>query len=265
MAEITKREDPPIVPSAAVIVNGDITMRELPESGIISRGDISRITLHYKGSKADLKTAQPGKGAAVAGYTGYEVESSVLSPGNGDLAELEIVLVPEPPGDTFVAEVIRDTYDIDWMRVEKPIETAAFLGDEDAQAEAAILLDLWRNAEPRLRAQFKYVDEAGAEVALTDKVLLAAKKIIKGVEGYLEFVPIVQRVRAYRGRPTTGGCGKIESPPAYAISGYEFLKTADRLSDPGVGVAVRTEEWTGLLKWDQDLYGEQPAQNGGEE
>ena len=96
----------------------------------------------YKGTATALKLAQPAKGAAVTGYDGYAVESSQLTPGKGDLAELELLLVAAPSvsGGTVVPVVIRDQYSVDWMRVEKPIETAAFLGDDEAQAAAAIVL-----------------------------------------------------------------------------------------------------------------------------
>lgn len=251
-----KRDEPVPVPSSTPITKGNIDVRELPESGVIIRGNETRITLLYKGTATALKLAQPAKGAAVTGYDGYAVESSQLTPGKGDLAELELLLVAAPSvsGGTVVPVVIRDQYSVDWMRIEKPIETAAFLGDDEAQAAAAIVLDLWRNTEPTLRAQYKYVDTGGAEQTLIDKPLLAAKKILRGVESYLEFAPVVMRIRAYRGRPTTGGCGLIEDPPEYAITGYQYLKTADRLNDPGEGPIIRTEEWTGAIEWDTDLY-----------
>lgn len=262
---ITQRDDnPPPVPDAGVITRGHVGLRELPESGAISKVNDAEITLLFKGTKSALALVQPMRGALVTGYDGFEVARSNLTPGRGGLAELEIMLVPKPPmsGALLVPTVIRDQFDIDWMRIEKPIETAAFLGDAEEQAEAAVLLDLWRNSEPKLRAQFKYLDNAGAEADLEDKTLLAAKKIMQGVESYLEFVPVVQRIRAYRGRPTTGGCGQVEDPPQYVIEGYEFLKTADRLSDPGDGPVMRTEEWTGAIKWDEDLY---PLPAGAEE
>ena len=251
-----KRDEPVPAPVSTPIASGNITMRELPESGAITQDNEKRITVLYKGTAAVLKAAQPEKGAVITGYGGYEVESSQLTPGNGDLAELEIRLVPAPGfgGGVVLPVVIRDQYNVDWMRIEKPIETAAFLGDEAAQAAAAIVLDLWRNTEPTLRAQFKYIDTAGAEQVLTGTAIDAAKKILRGVESYLQFIPVVMRVRAYRGRPTTGGCGEREDPPQYKISGYEYLKTADRLSDPGEGPIIRTEEWTGAIEWDVDLY-----------
>ena len=28
----------------------------------------------------------------------------------------------------------------------------------------------------------------------------------------------------------------------------------DRLNDPGEGPIIRTEEWTGAIEWDTDLY-----------
>jgi len=246
------------VTATAVISKGDTGIRELPDSGVITAGDQLRKTLKYAGTLSALAAVQPLRGDTVTGHSGYEVESSVLTPGKGNMAEMQVNLVATS-ASFITPAVIRDKYDVDWMRIERPIETSPYLGDAAAQAAAAIVLDLWRNGEPALRAQYKYIDAAGVEQTLADKVLDIAKKIMKGVESYLVFTPVVQRVRAYRGRPTTGGCGVPENPPANTIAGYVFLKTADRLSDQDESISIRTEEWTGALEWDADLYPEAEA------
>jgi len=243
-------------PRSAVITKGDVTNRQLPTSGIINVGTQTKKTLVYKGTLAALTVVIPARGDTVTGETGYIVETAVLSPANGDLAELTVnmVLLGTDETELVFPEVVSDKYDIDWMRIEKPIETSTFLGDSADQAAAAIVLDLWTNTEPKLRAQYIYVDEDDVQSSLVGNTLEIAKKIMKGVTSYLEFVPVVQRVRIYQGRPITGGCGLIEDPPANAITGYVFLKTADRLNDQEEGVSVRTEEWTGAIEWDTDLY-----------
>ena len=64
----------------------------------------------------------------------------------------------------------------------------------------------------------------------------------------------MSRIRTYKGRPDVEAPGKREDPPSGGVSGYEYLKTADRLVQNGDRSWTRTEQWTGALKWEELLY-----------
>lgn len=73
-----------------------------------------------------------------------------------------------------------------------------------------------------------------------------------GVESYLDFAPVVRRTTKYRGNaaPSSADAGQKTTAPSYAPTGYEWLKTCDRVSKQGTRSTewLRQEEWTGARK-----------------
>ena len=96
-----------------------------------------------------------------------------------------------------------------------------------------------------------------------ESALKAAKLILKGIESYLCFHPVVTLTTESEERPSSygAGIGRRGAPPVSGYpGGYEWLKTADRLSRATDGTWTRVQQWTGASKelggWDHDLYKE---------
>ena len=83
-----------------------------------------------------------------------------------------------------------------------------------------------------------------------------AKLILKGVESYLVFSPVVSRTSTYKDRPDPADCGKIQTPPITVPGTWEYLKTGDRIVQQSDGKYVRSEQWTGADTWERELYEE---------
>lgn len=230
-----------------VIVKGSIAVREVPESGSVEQAEGTRRTVVQEGDYALLAAAQPARGDVWAGLPGWTVDSSHLTRKRGGLGKLVITLAPFDPE---LALELRSKIEIDFVQYERPLVTHKTL-NEGKDNEMAVHLKLWMDGgrDP----SFKYKDGEG-EKTLTEEEQAWAKLVLKGVESYLEYAPVVSRVRAYKGRPYVEAPGKRENPPEGGVSGYEYLKTADRLTQNEDRTWTRTEQWTGALKWEELLY-----------
>lgn len=234
---------------------GTVTVRLSWESGSRTNADINNMELVYTGKYDALLAIMPEKGAVSATGNdipdGYKVETAALRPRKGLLGTLTITLVEIdasatgglPPG------ALRSTIEIDMAQLEKPILT------KSAYSGYAPAIDLWRN-EPDvgLRSQYKYHDAAGAEQTLSGEALKVAALMLKGVESYISFNPVVTRNSIYDARPAPSGYGKISTPPVTVSGTWVYLKTADRIIQQTDGKYQRTEQWTGADEWSPDLY-----------
>jgi hypothetical protein len=234
-----------------VIVKGSIAVREVPESGSVEQAEGTRRTVVQEGDYALLAAAQPARGDNWADMPNWTVDTSHLTRKRGGLGKLVITLVPyESFYGSFAEQELRSRIEIDFVQYERPILMHPTL-NEGASNYKAIHLRRWmdQGCDPF----FKYRDAQG-EQTLTEEEQEWAQLILKGVEGYLEFAPVVSRIRTYKGRPDVEAPGKRENPPEGGVSGYEYLKTADRLTQNEDRTWTRTEQWTGALKWEELLY-----------
>ena len=118
-------------------------------------------------------------------------------------------------------------------------------------------------------AYSNFLTEVGDEGSkLTGETLALAEKILKGVEYYSVYTPVLTRtsVVANLAGISLGGVGKIGAPTSSGSAAgnvnlstltalaKEWLKTADRLQGAIDGTFQRVEQWTGADKWDPDLY-----------
>lgn len=245
-----------------VISRGDVSNRELPESGQRVVDDFTTITLVWGGTYEALKAVQPNKGDVDTEYDGFAVQSSTLAPRKGGMGQLTIVLSDRVAYDSLTsAKEFRERWEIDWQSIEKDLAQHKYISD-DAQADQIVEeVELWRNTETRLRIKFKYIDAGGTQQELTGKALELAQKIVRGQESYVVYAPVMRRIRDYQGRPETAGGGFVDTPEE-AVEGYEYLKTGDRLVQQSDDVWQRVEEWTGADSWDDDLYGASGAWSG---
>lgn len=234
-----------------VIVKGSVEVREVPESGSVEQAEGTRRKIVQEGDYELCAAAQPARGDAWAGLPGWTVDSSNLTRRRGGIGRLEIVIVPTA---TFFGEFsdqpLRSKTEVDFVQYERPILMHPTLSEGESNY-MAVHLRRWmdQGCDPF----FKYRDAQG-EQTLTEEEQAWANLIQRGVESYLEFAPVVSRVRAYKGRPDVEAPGKRENPPEGGVSGYEYLKTADRLTQNEDRTWTRTEQWTGALKWEELLY-----------
>lgn len=221
--------------------------QEDPESPQTVRGGSNpgrRVTL--RGPYEFLADQQPDEGAVWDGT--WRVRSSTLRHGRGGVGVLAIDLVRATPDPSAP---LSDAREINWQRIEKPL-----LAHSRYSAVSPESIELWRN-EPDvdLRRDFKYQTDAGV-VQLEGDLLAVAQKILRGVESYIVFTPVVSRRREYATEVATGGCGRRETPTGFSSlpAGYEWLKTSDALVEQANRNWIRHEEWTGADEWDHDLY-----------
>lgn len=149
-------------------------------------------------------------------------------------------------------------YEVEMAQLEKPIMS------NPKYAGYAEQIELWRNAEPAMRVQYKYFDQDNQEAQLDGNALKAAQLILKGVESYLVFAPVCRRTTRSEDSAEDafgkigGNCGKKGRPPAVLLAltdgDWEWLKTADRAVETSGGGSERVEEWTGADEWSDDLY-----------
>ncbi len=219
---------------SAVIELGTLSNVEQPESGAVVKADIVTTTYVLRGKTTALAAVQPAKGSA---YGGGVVRKSELRPGRGNLGTLTIEVGADDTGGTVELSV---RYEILWQQLEKPILShPLFAADAEAVAK-------WAESE----------DRAKTYDALPSEQKSVAERILKGIESYLVWSPVLTKTSTYSNRPTTGGCGVREAPPSAAVppSGYEWLKTADQAVQQDDGNWVRTQQWTGADEWDAVLY-----------
>lgn len=104
---------------------------------------------------------------------------------------------------------------------------------------------------------------------LTGAALKVAQKIMKGVQSYSIYAPVVTRTTVWPFKPdVTGKLGKIDTPASrdgwtsyngetYSFTGLadSWLKNVERSSPNGDGTFTLTEGWLGADEVDADLYG----------
>ena len=73
-----------------------------------------------------------------------------------------------------------------------------------------------KRAECRPALWYKYHDAADEEQVLTGEALTVATLMLKGVESYIAFNPVITRNSTYKTRPTPADYGKICTPPVTA-------------------------------------------------
>lgn len=161
----------------------------------------------------------------------------------------------------------KTTYGLRWRPVQKPLEVhpAFGTGGESELDEVAFYCIMgWRaelDSELRSQLKFKQLDSEGSpglEVDISAVSPNAAEFInllLKGVEEYVDYLPVWRRRRIYRGQnaPNAGACGSVETPsgpiPSVLTSDYYFVKSADDVESIGDGDRWRQdEEWEGATQ-----------------
>lgn len=235
----------------------------------VSLGDdgVTTTTLVYAGKYDDLETQKPDRGDEISGYLGT-VRNVRLRGERGGRGTLTVVLkdVAASASDPSAeVEELSSRWEINWRSVEKPLCTNPVLvvQGSDTTQTAVDEVEAWRNS-PQQRKRLYQIPVSTLEreadpntdsdwVDLAGESLSVCKKIAAGIEGWLEFSPVIIKISIYSEPVTTGGCGKIGDPDLL-IDGYKYLKTGDNLVQQANKEWQRTQTWEGSDKWDTDLY-----------
>lgn len=214
----------------------------------------------YRGLASVLDPLKPSVFATVGGYPVQSVKRIILD----DPTWIDLVVTTYAPFVMTTVEQTDDQYpfnEIDQVQIEKPLrQHPDFIGFSADDWKAVTAWDA--EIDTVARAAFEYYDrDSSGEVtagptALTGtsssgQVAYATLRLL-GVESFLDFAPVVRKTSRYNGNipPSSADAGQKTSAPSYAPSGYEWLKTADRVSKAGLnaGFWLRQEEWMGARK-----------------
>lgn len=152
-------------------------------------------------------------------------------------------------------------FEIDYVQIEKNIKQHPdFITFTDADMVAINAWEAEVNQDFKSKYQYRLRDEenkpTGETLTLSGTTSAGQKAYaylrLRGVESFLDFAPVVRRTSKYFGSsaPASSDAGQKTTAPTYAPSGYEWLKTADRINKQGTrGIEwLRQEEWTGARK-----------------
>lgn len=245
------------------IVRGSSGVHKHYTTGRVSVAETVSRTIVLQGPYDALNAMLPARKSY---FEGLRVATAELVREKGGMGKLTVTgtrprtgggSTPDPDGNELV-------YEVEMAQLEKPLMSHPDFGAYADQIE------LWRNAEPAMRVQFKYFDADHQEAGLNGNALKAAQLILKGVESYLVFSPVCRRTTRSEDAAVDafgkigGNCGKKERPPAVLLSlvagQWQWLKTADRVQETSKGGSERVEEWTGADEWDDTLYKEAQVQ-----
>lgn len=188
----------------------------------------------------------------------------------------------------WTAFLMREFWNIEWQEVQKDIRTLLVPPNATQQQILAASIDIahianWEaqrdNQNWDMYQSFKYEDN-GTEVALDGDALVVAQKILKGVQTYTLYVPVVTCTTTWAdgkpvrlgtlnqyvtSLPTHTGWSAFGQDPSDFTEMSKWLKQIDRTSNNPDGSVTLVEGWVGLDDLDPDLYTQQatPQQQGG--
>ncbi len=210
------------------------------------------------GTYENCLAARPVVNAIVTGFgSGVRVESARVKKAPGGRGILVVVSKKDAEQDPEGSEDPTQTPEdiVDWQRIDVPLANSDYFSSLTTEHWKQI--KAWQaieTANGEMYGELKYPDSPGSTtgIVLSGLAYTYAEKIIKGITSVMVFVPVVTRATPNSGAPVTGTCGQRSSPPV-SISGYTFLKTADRRNRRNRRWS-RDEEWTGFKELDSDLY-----------
>jgi hypothetical protein len=224
-----------------------------------------KITLVYRGPWSALMAHEPSArdvySALDEGYTAAltetdfdglmitNVQTHPDGAGTGDLGPATQTIVFEPID-------LGESSEVEMAQLERPIETNDYYSLETSDIWAAF--NTWEaEPDPTLKGIFKYtIPNTNPPVTGTLTGLIAglAAKKLKGLTSYIAPAPVLRTTTFHLNAPATANVGKRDTP-GFGPTGYEWLKTADRaIFDRADGRWKRTQEWTGAISWDHDIY-----------
>ena len=209
--------------------------------------------LLYSGPYTALRAARPSIGQLVSivggGQRVDEVEIYPREAGKAGAGFMQVTLRGATPTSLVIDGAVDETRDeVEWVPVEKPLETHAYFRGSLTSADLGKIA-AWKDASTEAERTAAYADTSGKARDYLDK-------LIAGVESWTAYAPVIRRTTVGAKRLDVSACGTRGGVPSgLAISGYTFVRTADRAVRQGRGGKwERVQEWTGAEYVDADLY-----------
>jgi hypothetical protein len=239
------------IPTKGAKWKGTKDIKEAPDSPVYDLGkDGAKWTRTFNGPFTALIAACPKRLQSMSGFPGFLVDDIRIAKAKGTTGTMTVTLctTPLPDPDSNAQDLPVD--EIEWVEVNKKLETHkryqpggdAALTDPDLDK-----IEEWKNATLARDRSTKFA-------ALTTNAADFAAKVKRGQDSFNIYAPVVRVTTTLKVKPNTGKCGFRDTPPRnLAIAGYVFLKTADRATRQN-RTWQRVEEWTGATVWDTDIY-----------
>jgi hypothetical protein len=242
-------------------------LQEQPGSPAYEFGTTTKCTRTFEGPFVACLEQRPFYGQSMEDTGTLQVVNVSVVRTEAGHGEMTIVL--ESPdyqrdgfGSTDGEEAQQETYEVDWVEIDRPLLTNPHYSSLTAAEQNAF--EAWKNeTNPKTREQLAYTDvDTEQSVALSSYPhgsLLenAAQKVLKGIDSYREWQPVARINSLHVAIPSTQPCGVWTNTKPFEAcpSGYKWMKTADRpLRNGTSGRWTRNIEWTGFEDIDGDLY-----------
>jgi hypothetical protein len=135
-----------------------------------------------------------------------------------------------------------ETIEIEWVELRQPIQSHP--GFEDmTTSDTVLIVNAAKEGKPL--SQLNLINPGD----LCDRLY---KYLAAGTTEYPIGIPVIRRTTPNARSLTNGGAYTRDTPPL-EISGYQYLKTADRRTKVGTDI-TRVEEWTGSKEVDPFIY-----------
>lgn len=238
--------------------------RDLEQLKVIQRYNADKVFVEtgWTGPYTTCQAAAPAIGQQIEGIKHNNLRVSEVEIIELDAGAGEIRVKLESPGNTFnqddSVDVLGDPiYEVEWMELQKPLEAHPECGRLKPTRKKYNDNGI-ESPTGKQRTWDDWADLTGDDYDTTGDITLAGYKAYRarGVESYLVGQPVARRTTYYLRGVQTSGCYFRQDPPGACgapLTGYEYLKTADRVTKEG-NKRTRVEEWTGAEDWDNTLY-----------
>lgn len=242
---------------AKPIIKGLAGVIESPNSPLFENTkEGPRFTRIFSGVYAAVYESAPNRLAQMAGTpAAFLVDSVRVEKAPGGRGILTVVLAPAPVQDyTMAGNVV---YEVEWIETQKRMEEHPVFnstsGSGYPNAGLYLLTDSDRDSIEAWRNMPGASQRSSAYASLSAHAKAFAARIRRGQESYVVYSPLCRQTRKYATKPDLTRCGTRQDPPAAVkVSGYSYLKTADRATRDRTW--TRIEEWTGAHYIDDVIY-----------
>lgn len=166
--------------------------------------------------------------------------STLITPTKGGHGRLVATITNDPDSGPPAPPAGDLTIEVEWVELRLPVESNSAFDSISAQDKAKI-----RKAAQNAEADSSVPAYSGLAQKLYDL-------IYKGTTEFSTGVPVIRKTQKNRSNITRGSAWSRDTPPV-SITGWQWLKTADRRTRVGNDIQ-QIEEWTGAKTWDADLY-----------
>jgi hypothetical protein len=250
---------------------GSREIREVPDSPDwdFSNTDDS-CTRVFEGPYDKILASPPTTGQVMAGVpAGFYVDRVKVKRHKSGKGTMTVMLSRKKSG-TAAAGPEQPQYEVEWSKVDRPLETHPRYGAGGAKElaeEDLVDIEKWKDEKNEsLRKDFKYTpyDGSTSTVELGASAKDLARKLLKGTTSYQVYVPVLRKTTPRRTKKAAAGAGFRDTPSAAEFgtlpvqksgAAYVWMKTADRSVKSGRnGTWNGVEEWMGFDAVDTDLY-----------